>query len=64
MNTATNSHKSEFIDDHDIIDNINSAIDWSAGNGMEIVKKLDEMLTYYEAKGCEVRTLAEYKQAG
>ena len=28
------------------------------------LKKIDEMLTYYEAKGCEVKTLAEYKQAG
>ena len=26
------------------------------------MKKLDEMLTYYEAKGCEVKTLADYKQ--
>ena len=27
------------------------------------LKKFDEMLTYYEAKGCEVKTLAEYKEA-
>ena len=24
------------------------------------LKKIDDMLTYYESKGCEVRTLAEY----
>ena len=28
------------------------------------VKKLDEMLTYYAGKGCEVRTLAEYQHSG
>ena len=27
------------------------------------LKKLPEMLTYYEAKGCEVRTLDEYQNA-
>lgn len=27
-------------------------------------KKLDEMLAYYAAKGCEVRTLAEYTDTG
>lgn len=27
-------------------------------------KKLEEMLAYYAAKGCEVRTLGEYRQAG
>ncbi len=26
------------------------------------LKKLPEMLAYYESKGCEVKTLAEYKQ--
>ena len=26
------------------------------------LKKLPEMLTYYESKGCEVKTLADYKQ--
>ena len=28
------------------------------------LKKLPEMLAYYAAKGCEVRTLAEYQNAG
>ena len=28
------------------------------------LKKLDEMLTYYAGKGCEVRTLAEYRHSG
>ncbi len=28
------------------------------------LKKLPEMLTYYAAKGCEVRTLAEYQSQG
>ena len=28
------------------------------------LKKMPEMLAYYADKGCEVRTLAEYKQAG
>ena len=28
------------------------------------LKKLDEMLTYYAGKGCEVRTLAEYQHSG
>ena len=27
------------------------------------LKKLDEMLTYYAGKGCEVRTLAEYQHS-
>jgi nicotinamidase-related amidase len=27
------------------------------------LKKIDEMLTYYADKGCEVRTLAEYRSA-
>ena len=26
------------------------------------LKKLPEMLAYYESKGCEVKTLADYKQ--
>ena len=26
------------------------------------LKKLPEMLTYYEIKGCEVKTLTDYKQ--
>lgn len=28
------------------------------------LKKIDEMLTYYADKGCEVRTLAEYQHTG
>ena len=28
------------------------------------LKKIDEMLSYYEAKGCEVRTLEEYREIG
>ena len=28
------------------------------------LKKIDEMLTYYADKGCEVRTLAEYQHSG
>ena len=44
----------------DIVEGINKAIDWAAENGMYILKKIDEMLVYYEGKGCEVKTLAEY----
>ena len=28
------------------------------------LKKMDEMLAYYSAKGCEVKTLEEYKDFG
>jgi nicotinamidase-related amidase len=28
------------------------------------LKKMDEMLAYYSAKGCEVKTLKEYKDFG
>ena len=28
------------------------------------LKKMDEMLAYYTAKGCEVKTLEEYKDFG
>ena len=55
----------------DIIGNINAAIEW-AKVGFTVhtlsdcitsydLKKLPELFAYYESKGCEVKTLADYK---
>ncbi len=55
----------------------NTALDWAAGKSMQIayilhnnisdcvtsydLKKLDDMLAYYSGKGCDVKTLKEYR---
>ena len=54
----------------DIVDNINAAIDWAVSEGMHVayikhnnitasydLKKLPEMLAYYEKQGCELITI-------
>ena len=43
----------------DIIETINAAIERAVSDGMHVdTKKLPEMLTYYESRGCEVKPFA------